>query len=184
MKKIALLMSFYILFSCGSYETSKDMKQIHAFCQLNSASGSSVVGKAMFKETNNKVTLKIDVEGLSFGYHAFHIHEFGDCSSFDAKSAGGHWNPDHNKHGKWGTESHHKGDIANLFADSSGKSSLEFETDLWCLNCDDKTKNILNKSLIIHQGPDDFHSQPSGNAGKRIACGVINLIRNQNKQVN
>ncbi|MEC8004442.1 MAG: superoxide dismutase family protein, partial [Bacteroidota bacterium] len=102
-------------------------------------------------------------------------HEFGDCSSIDAKSAGGHWNPDNHKHGKWGTESHHKGDIANLFADSSGRSSLKFETDLWCLDCDDESKNILNKSLIIHQGPDDFHSQPSGNAGKRIACGVINL---------
>ena len=60
---------------------------------------------------------------------AIHIHEFGDCSSFDAKSAGGHWNPNNKQHGEWGSESHHKGDIANLFADSSGNSSLKFETD-------------------------------------------------------
>ena len=168
-------MSFYCWYSCGSHGTNNTTKSIKAVCLLNSASGSSVEGKAVFTEINNKVTLEIDVKGLSFGYHAFHIHEFGDCSSIDAKSAGGHWNPDNHKHGKWGTESHHKGDIANLFADSSGRSSLKFETDLWCLDCDDESKNILNKSLIIHQGPDDFHSQPSGNAGKRIACGVINL---------
>ena len=175
MRKIIFLLSFYCWFSCGSHETNNNTKAITAVCLLNSASGSSVEGKAVFTEINNKVTLEIDVKGLSFGYHAFHIHEFGDCSSIDAKSAGGHWNPDNHKHGKWGTESHHKGDIANLFADSSGRSSLKFETDLWCLDCDDESKNILNKSLIIHQGPDDFHSQPSGNAGKRIACGVINL---------
>jgi Cu-Zn family superoxide dismutase len=80
------------------------------------------------------------------------------------------------KHGKWGSESHHKGDIANLFADSSGNSSLKFETDLWCLGCKDEFNNILGKSIIIHQGLDDFHSQPSGNAGKRIGCGRINSV--------
>ena len=180
MKKLVFLSSIYFLFTCNSYERNKSIQQIAAVCQINSANGSVVNGKAKFVQKKDKVILNIDVSGLSYGLHAFHIHEFGDCSSFDAKSAGGHWNPNNNRHGKWGTESHHKGDIANLFADSLGNSSLRFETDLWCLDCNDKSKNILNKSLIIHQGADDFHSQPSGNAGKRIGCGIIKLIINLN----
>ena len=180
MKKLIFLSGIYFLFTCCYNERNESIQQIIALCHVNSVNGSVVNGEAKFIQSKDKVTLNIDVKGLTYGLHAFHIHEFGDCSSIDAKSAGGHWNPNNNKHGKWGTKSHHKGDIANLFADSSGNSSLKFETDLWCLDCNDKSKNILNKSLIIHQDADDFHSQPSGNAGKRIGCGIIKLSVNFN----
>ena len=180
MKKLVFLSIIYFLFTSCSNEKNESIQQIIAVCHIKSVNGSAVYGNAKFIQKNDEVTLNIDVKGLSYGLHAFHIHEFGDCSSIDAKSAGGHWNPNNNRHGKWGTEFHHKGDIANLFADSLGNSSLKFETDLWCLDCNDKSKNILNKSLIIHQGADDFHSQPSGNAGKRIGCGIIKLIVNLN----
>ena len=176
MKKLFILFTIIFLVSCNSNQTNESHKEIRAICQINSANGSSVYGEVKFLQINSKVIINVEVKGLSYGLHAIHIHEFGDCSSFDAKSAGGHWNPNKKKHGKWGSESHHKGDIANLFADSSGNSSLKFETDLWCLGCKDESNNILGKSIIIHQGLDDFHSQPSGNAGKRIGCGRINSV--------
>ena len=176
MKKIFNFLIIGLLLSCSSNQTNESPKEIVAICQINSANESSVYGEAKFVQMNSKVTINVEVKGLSYGLHAIHIHEFGDCSSFDAKSAGGHWNPNNKKHGEWGSESHHKGDIANLIADSSGNSSLKFETDLWCLGCKDESNNILGKSIIIHQGLDDFHSQPSGNAGKRIGCGIINLV--------
>ena len=176
MKKIFIYSIIGLLVSCTSNKTNESPKEIIAKCQINSANGSSVYGEVKFVQINNKVTINVEVKGLSYGLHAIHIHEFGDCSSFDAKSAGGHWNPNNKNHGEWGSGSHHMGDIANLFADSSGNSSLNFETDLWCLNCKEESNNIIGKSIIIHQGLDDFYSQPSGNAGKRIGCGIISLI--------
>ena len=176
MKKVFILFTIGFFVSCSSNQTKETSKEIRATCQINPANGSSVYGEAKFVQINSKVTINVKVKGLSYGLHAIHIHEFGDCSSFDAKSAGGHWNPNNKQHGEWGSESHHKGDIANLFADSSGNSSLKFETDLWCLGCKDKSNNILGKSIIIHQGLDDFYSQPSGNAGKRIGCGIISSV--------
>ena len=176
MKKIFIYSIIGLLVSCTSNKTNESPKEIMAKCQINSANGSSVYGEVKFVQINNKVSINVEVKGLSYGLHAIHIHEFGDCSSFDAKSAGGHWNPNNKNHGEWGSGSHHMGDIANLFADSSGISSLKFETDLWCLDCKEESNNIIGKSIIIHQGLDDFHSQPSGNAGKRIGCGIISLI--------
>ncbi len=176
MKKIFILFTMGFFVSCISNQKKESFQEPSAICQINPANGTSVRGEVKFFQKNNKVTINVEVQGLSYGLHAIHIHEFGDCSSFDAKSAGGHWNPNNKKHGEWGSESHHKGDIANLFADSSGNSSLKFETDLWCLGCKDESYNILGKSIIIHQGLDDFHSQPSGNAGKRIGCGIISSV--------
>ena len=95
-------------------------------------------------------------------------------SSEDGKSAGGHWNPTLVNHGKWGDSSgFHRGDIGNFTVDENGNGSVSFSTDLWCLGCDDKNRNILGKSIIVHKGADDFISQPSGAAGSRIACGGI-----------
>ena len=176
MKKIFILFTMGFFVSCISNQKKESFQEPSAICQINPANGTSVHGEVEFFQKNNKVIINVEVQGLSYGLHAIHIHEFGDCSSFDAKSAGGHWNPNNKKHGEWGSESHHKGDIANLFADSSGNSSLKFETELWCLGCKDESYNILGKSIIIHQGLDDFHSQPSGNAGKRIGCGIISSV--------
>jgi Cu-Zn family superoxide dismutase len=113
--------------------------------------------------------------GLSEGEHAIHIHEKADCSSADGKSTGGHWNPTAEPHGKWGgQEGYHKGDIGNFTADAEGNATVEFGTDQWCIGCDDDNKNIVGKAVIVHQGVDDFTSQPSGAAGARISCtGII-----------
>ena len=169
---------FFKIIICSSLScisSKKAKEKIKAECQIMSANESVVTGLAIFSEENKEVVMSIYVKNLTQGLHAIHIHEFGNCSSNDAKSAGGHWNPDNQNHGKWGSSSHHKGDIANLKADSLGIAKLKFKTPLWCLDCQDSLKNIIGKSIIIHEGIDDFKSQPSGNAGKRIGCGVIKI---------
>jgi len=142
---------------------------------LESKSNSNASGQAVFKEKNGIVHLEVDMIGLQPNQeHAIHLHENGDCSSDDGSSAGGHWNPTNHEHGKWNdNDGFHKGDIGNLKANDRGEATLTFKTDEWCISCDDVTKNIMNKSVIVHEKKDDFKTQPTGDAGGRIACGVI-----------
>lgn len=143
--------------------------------EMEPKSDSSVKGKVAFVEEDGEVLMMASLSGLSEGEHAIHIHEKADCSSADGKSTGGHWNPTAQPHGKWGdTEGYHKGDIGNFTADAEGNATVEFSTDQWCIGCEDENKNIVGKAVIVHQGVDDFTSQPSGAAGKRVSCtGII-----------
>lgn len=143
--------------------------------QMEAKSESNVNGIATFSQEDEEVAMVVSLTGLTEGEHAIHLHEKADCSSDDGKSTGGHWNPTFQAHGKWGAqEGYHKGDIGNFTADAEGKAVVEFMTDEWCIGCEDDTKNIVGKAIIVHQGVDDFTSQPSGAAGKRIACtGII-----------
>lgn len=127
-------------------------------------------GTAKFTQKKGTVEMDLDVYKLTPGLHAVHIHEFGDCSATDASSAGGHWNPSKDMHGKWDSTHFHMGDIGNLKADKDGVAKLVFSTDKWCLGCDDPSKNIIGKAIVIHSGVDDFHTQPTGNAGGRVGC--------------
>jgi Cu-Zn family superoxide dismutase len=141
---------------------------------LNAKSGSNVSGNIIFTEENGAVKMVATINGAEPGEHAIHIHESSDCSSPDGKSTGGHWNPTAQPHGKWGIETgYHKGDIGNFTADENGKATIEFSTDEWCIGCDDETKNILGKGVIVHAGVDDFTTQPTGDAGGRISCAGI-----------
>ncbi len=141
---------------------------------LDSKSESNATGNIVFTEDDGMVTMVADITGLSEGEHAIHIHEKADCSSADGKSTGGHWNPTMEPHGKWGAkEGYHKGDIGNFKANSEGKGNITFATNDWCIGCEDPKKNIVGKAIIVHQGVDDFKSQPSGAAGSRISCGAI-----------
>ena len=142
---------------------------------MEAKSDSNVEGVVTFKEEDGTVKMMANLSGLTEGEHAIHIHEKADCSSADGKSTGGHWNPTAQPHGKWGaSEGYHRGDIGNFTADADGSATVEFSTDQWCIGCDDETKNILGKAVIVHQGVDDFTSQPSGAAGARVSCtGII-----------
>ena len=147
----------------------KEEKVLHF--SLNAKSDSQTSGMATIIETDGKVTLDVKIDGLTPGIHAIHLHEKADCSSADGKSTGGHWNPTFEPHGAWGDQSgFHRGDIGNFVADKNGHGQLSFSTQLWCIGCDDQTKNILGKAIIVHQGEDDLKSQPSGAAGARISC--------------
>jgi Cu-Zn family superoxide dismutase len=133
----------------------------------------TVEGTLKFDTANGKVKMKLEITipkkaGKSV---AVHIHEHGDCAD-TAKMAHGHWNPTHAQHGKWGSASFHSGDIGNVKLDAKGKGTLTITTDLWTLGGAEE-KNILGKAIIVHGGVDDYKSQPAGNAGTRIGCGVI-----------
>ena len=166
MKKILLLFILTTVF------TSCQRSQLEI--GLNPKSGSNAAGFALLSEKNGLVKLSVTIRGLSEGTHAIHLHEKSDCSSDNGKSTGGHWNPTFAPHGKWGNkDGYHKGDIGNFEVGANGIGQVYFETDQWCIGCDDKTKNILGKAIIVHQGADDFVSQPSGAAGARISCAGI-----------
>ncbi len=139
--------------------------------QIQAKSGTETSGTVTFSENNGEVEMKMTVQNLPpNSEHAAHIHEFGDCSSEDGKSAGGHWNPHGHSHGKWGHGEHHAGDLGNLKANEKGVATLTMKTDKWCLDCVDEKKNIIGKGIIIHAKADDFTTQPTGNAGGRIGC--------------
>ena len=141
---------------------------------LEPKSDSKVSGTVTFTQENGIVTMVAEMEGLTEGTHAIHIHEKADCSSPDGKSTGGHWNPTMQPHGQWGAEEgYHKGDIGNFTADASGKGSITFSTDQWCIGCGDETKDILGKAVIVHAGTDDYITQPTGDAGGRVSCAGI-----------
>lgn len=141
---------------------------------LEPKSESKAKGKVNFIEENGIVTMYAEIEGLTPGTHAIHIHEFSDCSAADATSTGGHWNPTFEKHGKWGdAEGYHRGDIGNFEVADNGIGSIQFESDQWCIGCEDETKDILGKAVIVHAGADDFVTQPTGDAGGRVSCGGI-----------
>ncbi len=141
---------------------------------LEPKSDSNVRGEITFTQKDSQVMMVATLTGLTAGEHAIHIHETADCSSADGKSAGGHWNPTFQPHGKWGvTEEYHKGDIGNFTAEADGKGKVEFSTDEWCIGCEDETKNIIGKGVIVHEGVDDFTTQPTGDAGGRVSCAGI-----------
>jgi Cu-Zn family superoxide dismutase len=141
---------------------------------MESKSGSTAQGEAYFSEENGMVTFEAKFTGLKPGTHAIHLHEKADCSAEDGTSSGGHWNPTHQKHGKWGdAEGYHKGDIGNFEADSEGMGKISMQTDEWCIGCGDENKDILGKAIIVHEGKDDFTTQPTGDAGGRVSCGGI-----------
>lgn len=141
---------------------------------MESKSGSTAQGEVYFSEKDGMVTMEGKFTGLKPGTHAIHIHEKADCSSEDGKSAGGHWNPTHQQHGKWGDAAgYHKGDIGNFEAAADGSGKVSMQTDEWCIGCGDENKDILGKAVIVHDGTDDFKTQPTGDAGGRVACGGI-----------
>jgi Cu-Zn family superoxide dismutase len=141
----------------------------NAIAILHPSSGSEVKGQVTFKKTGDDVQVVADIENLKPGKHGFHIHEKGDCSAPDASSAGAHFNPTHQHHGGPSTAEHHAGDLGNITPDSSGRVHLEWIGKLY-LNGPD---SIIGKSVVVHEKEDDLKTDPSGNSGTRIACGVI-----------
>lgn len=174
MRKIVLgSIAIALMMTACKTKTDNNAADKKVTLQLLAKSGSHASGIASFTEKDGEVIFKATIKGLKPGLHAIHIHEKGDCSAADATSAGGHWNPTFEKHGKWGSSNYHKGDIGNFTVDASGTGNISMTTDEWCIGCDDETKNILGKSIIVHEGADDFITQPTGDAGGRAACAAI-----------
>lgn len=141
-----------------------------ASADLMARSGSAVSGNVRFAEMNGRMRIEAKVAGLTPGEHGFHVHEVGDCSAPDASSAKGHFNPAAKAHGHHGSGEFHGGDMPNLVANAQGEAHYTAELSSMSLS---GPNSIAGRSVVIHADPDDYKSQPAGNSGKRIACGVI-----------
>ncbi len=130
---------------------------------------SKAKGNLKFAQTANGVVVSGTVEGLTPGWHAFHVHEKGSCADA-GNAAGGHWNPTHKAHGMHGAGEHHVGDMPPLFADAKGVASIDITSQTLALS---GANSIIGKAVIVHANDDDYSAQPAGNAGARIACGII-----------
>ena len=165
---VAAIASALVLAGCKSGEHHGR----HARAELSPASGSAVHGTVDFYETSQGVRVVAKVSGLTPGEHGFHIHEKGDCSTPDATSAGGHFNPTGAKHGGPNAAERHAGDFGNITASASGNAA--FQTVDAHLSFEGPN-SIIGRGVIVHDKADDLTSQPAGNAGKRVACGNIQM---------
>jgi Cu-Zn family superoxide dismutase len=148
-----------------------------AVANLASASGSLVSGKIMVTPMAGGVHLTGTVGGLpANSTHGFHIHEKGDCSAADASSAGPHFNPSAAPHGKAESGAHHAGDMDNVVANAEGVVNLDIHVSGVTLG-GGASNDIAGRALVVHAAPDDYTSQPAGNAGARVACGVITVTQ-------
>ena len=153
--------------------TTAPAKQANAM--IGSLGDSGVTGMAIFTQNGDQITFMAEIQGATPGLHAIHIHANGDCSAPDGKSAGGHWNPTDVAHGKWGEGEFHLGDIGNITVGADGTGHITLTTDLWEIGTGSDI-DVVGKGIIVHADADDFVSQPSGAAGARIGCGVIELV--------
>lgn len=168
--RLAPLAAALVLSACAS-----GMSGPRAVAQLQSTTGNSAAGTVNFSQRGDKVLVSGEVRGLKpNAEHGFHVHEKGDCSSGDGMSTGGHFNPGGQPHGSHSDMAHHAGDLPSLKADANGVAKFSFESKTIAIVSG--MNNIVGKGLIVHRDPDDFKTQPTGNAGPRLACAVIALV--------
>ncbi|HVJ25233.1 MAG TPA: superoxide dismutase family protein [Burkholderiales bacterium] len=148
---------------------------VKATANLQPTKGSTVRGTANFEQRGDKVRVAADVSGLRpNGEFGFHVHELGDCSSGDGMSAKGHFNPFGKPHGSPGGAERHAGDLPSLKSDANGDAN--YTADLDVVTVTSGSAGIVGRSLIVHVQPDDYKTQPTGNAGTRSACAVIQRL--------
>lgn len=162
------------LTGCSYLPTHLPGNEPVAKATLEPRSGSQVGGKVSFTPVGDKLLVEAHVTGLSPGEHGFHVHEGGDCSAPDASGAGGHLNPagmPHGHHHRMQPGQRHAGDLPNLVADVSGQ--VYYRAEVTGLKVERGAHGLIGRSVVVHADPDDYQSQPAGNSGRRIACGVI-----------
>jgi Cu-Zn family superoxide dismutase len=169
-----LLVPSMIGYGQNMHQSDQKYEIQKAICVLYPTEGNNVNGIITFKQTTGGVIIKGDIQGLTPGKHGFHIHEYGDCSSIDGSSAGGHFNPMSMQHGAPTDKERHEGDMGNIVADASGNAHIEYIDSVIKLNGPD---SIIGRGVVVHKGEDDLKSQPTGNAGPRVACGVIGITK-------
>ncbi len=149
----------------------KSSKPLKAVAVLHPTAGNKVSGTITFTEEADGVKVRAEITGLTPGNHGFHVHECGDCSAADASSAGAHFNPTKKPHAGPESAERHVGDMGNVQADASGKATLEYVDHEISLTNDELS--AIGRSVVVHAKADDLKSQPAGDSGARVACGVI-----------
>ncbi len=172
MKKIAVvscMMSLSLMAASTAFAAT-----LSAEAPLAPTAGNKVSGVVNFEQGADGLRVKARIEGLTPGLHGFHIHDKGDCSAPDGTSAGGHFNPSTVQHGDPAHAVHHGGDFGNLKADDKGVAELDVTVPLTQINLTNgSAASAVGRSVIVHAAPDDMVTQPTGNSGARLACGVI-----------
>ncbi len=167
-RAIAFSAAMALLAACQSTPD----EPLRATAALQPTKGSKAFGEATFEQAGDKVRVIVFAQGLKpDAEHGFHIHEAGDCSSGDGMSAKGHFNPQGKPHGNPGSAERHAGDLPSLKADKRGRAKIDVTLD--AISIGSGAGNVVGRGLIIHADPDDYKTQPTGNAGARLACGVI-----------
>jgi Cu-Zn family superoxide dismutase len=174
MKMLSIVLVASILsFTSTLAGLGADSPGAQAVAVLHSTTGQHCHGVVHFTQDGDSVKVVADLEGLEPDHkHAFHIHQYGDCSAADGMSAGGHYNPEGHQHGLPDSENRHAGDLGNVQADSEGKAHYEIAVSN--ISVQGQKNPIIGRAVIVHAKPDDG-GQPVGNAGARIACGVIGV---------
>ena len=143
-----------------------------ATAKLEPTRGNTATGTVTFSTVGDKVRVEANLSGLKpDAEHGFHVHEKGDCSSGDGMSTGGHFNPLGKSHGPHGAMERHAGDLPSLKADAAGNAMLSVMMDV--ISVSSGAASVIGRGMIVHRDPDDYKTQPTGNAGPRIACAVI-----------
>lgn len=148
--------------------------QLRAQATLDGKSGAEVSGLVRFTAEKGDTTIVVALLHAPPGEHAVHLHTVPDCSASDASSAGDHWNPTKSAHGQLHHAPYHLGDIGNVVVDDTGAGTLSLTTTVWSVGTGE-AHDVVGHSVVVHANADDFTSQPAGNSGPRIACGVVVL---------
>ena len=171
-KSISLTLGVLAVLSLVACQTAEHGAGQKASATLDPRSGSNATGTVNFTRQGHDVLVTGNFSGLKLNAEqGFHIHEKGDCSALDATSAGGHFNPDSKAHGMHGSGSNHAGDMPNIKSDTNGNALYSATLSGFTINSG--SVGILGRSVVVHRDPDDYKSQPAGNSGARIACGLI-----------
>jgi superoxide dismutase, Cu-Zn family len=146
----------------------------HAIALLQPGKDGKVKGTIHFRKRAGGVHVQGTISGLAPGAHGFHVHEFGDCSATDFTSAGGHFNPTQEPHGAPTADKRHEGDMGNIQAGADGTATVDYTDSRLDFEGDD---SALGRGVIVHEKADDLKTQPTGDAGGRLACGVIGAAK-------
>jgi Cu-Zn family superoxide dismutase len=181
MKKSINILTLALLFISAQFLTAQmDHPKDHpstikrATAVITSTKGNTVSGVVTFEEVDKGIHVVANLTGLTPGKHGFHIHEFGDISSVDGSSAGGHFNPTAMPHNMPMSDKRHAGDMGNIEADTTGSAHLDYIDPVMKMSGE---YSIIGHAVIIHAKEDDFKTQPTGNAGARIGNGVIGIAK-------
>ena len=172
-----MFLSFAGLVALGQTPAAKSAGPSKGISVLHPTAGNKVSGTVTFTPAADGVQVHAEISGLTPGKHGFHVHEFGDCSAADASSAGAHFNPTSQPHAGPDATARHEGDMGNVEADASGNAKLDYVDHQISLTND--AKSVIGRSVVVHAKPDDLKTQPTGDSGARVACGVIGWAKSQ-----
>lgn len=175
MKKYLAIMLLFGATAISSCTSKKETEVAQA--KLATTADSKEIGTVKFfllEDGKMKMDLEINYPERADSTVAVHFHEHGDCGNM-GENTHGHWNPTKEAHGKWGSAAYHSGDIGNIELDGKGHGTVSVTTDRWSITEND-VNNIIGRGIIVHGGTDDYTTQPTGNSGPRVGCGVITKI--------